>query len=228
MSELTAMRRKIRVQAISVGLAVAPFGAAFGALCTEAGLGTWEALGFSSFVFGGSSQFAAVTVLAEGGTIIAAVVAGLLLNLRSLAFGVVMAPSLQGSLLWRALTSQLMIDEATAVGSSQDSHGLRRYGYLWAGLSVFVLWNFMTWVGVALLSGTGTLIEDLGIDATIPAAFLGLVWPKFSSNDHRKLAAIGIVLAFALVPLVPPGIPVIAAASAVFFLRPWRDRDHNE
>ena len=114
MSELTAIRRKIRVQAISVGLAVAPFGAAFGALCTEAGLGTWEALGFSSFVFGGSSQFAAVTVLAEGGTIIAAVVAGLLLNLRSLGFGVVMAPSLQGSLLWRALTSQLMIDEATA------------------------------------------------------------------------------------------------------------------
>ena len=83
MSELIAIRRKIRMQAISVGLAVAPFGAAVGALCTEAGLGTWEALGFSSFVFGGSSQFAAVTVLAEGGTIIAAVIAGLLLNLRS-------------------------------------------------------------------------------------------------------------------------------------------------
>ena len=47
---------------------------------------------------------------------------------------------------------------------------------------------------------------------------------SFSSNDHRKLAAIGIVLAFALVPFVPPGIPVIAAASAVIFLRPWRDR----
>ncbi len=223
MSELIAIRRKIRMQAISVGFAVAPFGAAFGALCTDAGLGTWEALGFSSFVFGGSSQFAAVTVLAEGGTIVAAV-----LNLRSLAFGVVMAPSLQGSLLWRALTSQLMIDEATAVGSSQESHALRRYGYLWAGLSVFFLWNFMTWVGVALLSGTGTLIEDLGIDATIPAAFLGLVWPKFSSNDHRKLAVIGIVLAFILVPFVPPGIPVIAAASAVIFLRPWNVEGDDE
>tara|TARA_B100000131_G_scaffold322449_1_gene376412 strand:+ start:641 stop:1291 length:651 start_codon:yes stop_codon:yes gene_type:complete len=216
------------MQAISIGFAVAPFGAAFGALCTEAGLGTWEALGFSSFVFGGSSQFAAVTVLAEGGTIIAAVVAGLLLNLRSLAFGVVMAPSLQGSLLWRALTSQLMIDEATAVGSSQDSHDLRRYGYLWAGLSVFVLWNFMTWVGVALLSGTGTLIEDLGIDATIPAAFLGLVWPKLSSKDHRILAGVGVVLAFILVPFVPPGIPVIAAASAVLFFRPWREKNDHE
>ena len=94
--------------------------------------------------------------------------------------------------------------------------------------SVFVLWNFMTWVGVALLSGTGTLIEDLGIDATIPAAFLGLVWPKFSSNDHRKLAVIGIILAFILVPFVPPGIPVIAAASAVIFLRPWNVEGDDE
>ena len=228
MSELVAIRRKIRIQAISVGLAVAPFGAAFGALCTEAGLGTWEALGFSSLVFGGSSQFAAVTVLAEGGTIIAAVIAGLLLNLRSLAFGVAMAPSLQGSLLWRALTSQLMIDEATAVGSSQESHSLRRYGYIWAGLSVFVFWNFMTWVGVALLSGTGTLIQDLGIDATIPAAFLGLVWPKLSSKEHQIIAGVGAALAFLLVPFVPPGIPVIAAASAVLLLRPWKKRSSHE
>ncbi len=228
MSELVAVRRKIRIQAISVGLAVAPFGAAFGALCTEAGLGTWEALGFSSLVFGGSSQFAAVTVLAEGGTIIAAVIAGLLLNLRSLAFGVAMAPSLRGSLLWWALTSQLMIDEATAVGSSQESHALRRYGYIWAGLSVFVLWNCMTWVGVTLLSGTGTLIQDLGIDATIPAAFLGLVWPKLSSKEHRLLAGIGAILAFLLVPFVPPGIPVIAAASAVLVLLPWKERATHE
>jgi len=228
MSELVAVRRKIRIQAISIGLAVAPFGVAFGALCTEAGLGTWEALGFSSLVFGGSSQFAAVTVLAEGGTIIAAVIAGLLLNLRSLAFGVAMAPSLRGSLLWRALTSQLMIDEATAVGSSQESHALRRYGYIWAGLSVFVLWNFMTWVGVTLLSGTGTLIEDLGIDATIPAAFLGLAWPKLSSKEHQVIAGVGAVLALLLVPFVPPGIPVIAAASAVLVLRPWKERATHE
>ncbi len=228
MSELETLRRKIRMQAISISLAITPFGVAFGALCTEAGLGTWEALGFSSLVFAGSSQFAAVTVLAEGGTIMAAVIAGLLLNLRSLAFGVAMAPSLQGSLLWRAITSQLMIDEATAVGSSQESHSLRRYGYIWAGLSVFVLWNLMTWVGVTLLSGTGTLIEDLGIDATIPAAFLGLVWPKLSSREHQVIAGVGAVVAFLLVPFVPPGIPVIAAAAAVLLLRPWEKRGSHE
>ena len=63
-----------------------------------------------------------------------------------------------------------MIDESTAIESSQATHELRRYGYL-CGLSVFVLWNATTLIGVSVLSEAESLITDLGIDATIPAAF---------------------------------------------------------
>ena len=225
-----AQRRSIRAQAISIGLAISPFGLAFGALCAESGVGVWEALGFSSLVFGGSSQFAAVSVLADDGTVIAAVTAGLLLNLRSLAFGVSMAPSLKGSLLWRAGVSQLMIDESTAIGSSQATHELRRYGYLWGGLSVFVLWNATTLIGVSVLSEAESLIRDLGIDATIPAAFLGLIWNKLENAKHRTVALIGAITALILIPITPAGIPVIAAASAIIWVRPWlvREGDNYE
>ena len=225
-----AQRRSIRAQAISIGLAISPFGLAFGALCAESGVGVWEALGFSSLVFGGSSQFAAVSVLADDGTVIAAVTAGLLLNLRSLAFGVSMAPSLKGSLLWRAGVSQLMIDESTAIGSSQSTHELRRYGYLWGGLSVFVLWNATTLIGVSVLSEAESLIRDLGIDATIPAAFLGLIWNKLENARHRVVALIGAITALILIPITPAGIPVIAAASAIIWVRPWlvREGDNYE
>ena len=225
-----AQRRSIRAQAISIGLAISPFGLAFGALCAESGVGVWEALGFSSLVFGGSSQFAAVSVLADDGTVIAAVTAGLLLNLRSLAFGVSMAPWLKGSLLWRAGVSQLMIDESTAIGSSQSTHELRRYGYLWGGLSVFVLWNATTLIGVSVLSEAESLIRDLGIDATIPAAFLGLIWNKLENAKHRTVALIGAITALILIPITPAGIPVIAAASAIIWVRPWlvREGDNYE
>ena len=225
-----AQRRSIRAQAISIGLAISPFGLAFGALCAESGIGVWEALGFSSLVFGGSSQFAAVSVLADDGTVIAAITAGLLLNLRSLAFGVSMAPSLKGSLLWRAGVSQLMIDESTAIGSSQSTHELRRYGYLWGGLSVFVLWNATTLIGVSVLSEAESLITDLGIDATIPAAFLGLIWNKLENARHRVVALIGAITALILIPITPAGIPVIAAASAIIWVRPWlvREGDNYE
>ncbi|MCH2616643.1 MAG: AzlC family ABC transporter permease [Acidimicrobiales bacterium] len=225
-----AQRRSIRAQAISIGLAISPFGLAFGALCAESGIGVWEALGFSSIVFGGSSQFAAVSVLADDGTVIAAITAGLLLNLRSLAFGVSMAPSLKGSFLWRAGVSQLMIDESTAIGSSQATHELRRYGYLWGGLSVFVLWNATTLIGVSVLSEAESLITDLGIDATIPAAFLGLIWNKLENAKHRVVALIGAITALILIPFTPAGIPVIAAASAIIWVRPWlvREGDNYE
>ena len=225
-----AQRRSIRAQAISIGLAISPFGLAFGALCAESGIGVWEALGFSSIVFGGSSQFAAVSVLADDGTVIAAITAGLLLNLRSLAFGVSMAPSLKGSFLWRAGVSQLMIDESTAIGSSQATHELRRYGYLWGGLSVFVLWNATTLIGVSVLSEAESLITDLGIDATIPAAFLGLIWNKLGNTKHRAVAIIGAITALILIPFTPAGIPVIAAASAIIWVRPWvvREGDNYE
>jgi predicted branched-subunit amino acid permease len=225
-----AQRRSIRAQALSIGLAICPFGLAFGALCAESGIGVWEALGFSSIVFGGSSQFAAVSVLADDGTVIAAITAGLLLNLRSLAFGVSMAPSLKGSLLWRAGVSQLMIDESTAIGSSQATHELRRYGYLWGGLSVFVLWNTTTLIGVSVLSEAESLITDLGIDATIPAAFLGLIWNKLENANHRAVAFIGAITSLILIPFTPAGIPVIAAASAIIWVQPWvvREGDSHE
>ena len=225
-----ALRRSIRAQAISIGLAIAPFGLAFGALCAESGIGVWEALGFSSIVFGGSSQFAAVSVLADDGTIIAAITAGLLLNLRSLAFGVSMGPSLNGRFLWRAGISQLMIDESTAIGSAQDTHELRRYGYMWGGLSVFVLWNTTTLIGVSVLSDAEALITDLGIDATIPAAFLGLIWNKLEDGVHRTIALLGSLLALILIPFTPAGIPIIAAASSIFYVRPWvtKGTDNDE
>lgn len=218
-------RGEIRRQALSIALAVSPFGVAFGVICAEAGLSVWEALGFSALVFGGSSQFAAVTVLADDGTAVAAVTAGLLLNMRSLAFGVAMASALRGPVWWRALVSQLMIDESTAVGAAQTELRWRRYGYLAGGISVFVLWNLTTVLGVSALSSSEELITDLGIDATIPAAFLALLWPRLVHRQQRLIALAGAGVAVVLVPVTPAGVPIIAAATAVVLARPWGARE---
>lgn len=217
-----AERREIHRQALSIALAVSPFGVAFGVVCAEAGLSVWQALGFSTLVFSGSAQFAAVSVLADGGAAVAAVTAGLLLNLRSLAFGVAMAGSLRGPVWWRALAAQLMIDESTAVGTVQATDALKRYGYLVGGLGVFVLWNLTTVLGVSVLSSSEELITDLGIDATIPAAFLALLWPRLHDREQRLVAAAGALVAVLLVPVSPAGVPIIAAAAAVILAKPWR------
>jgi 4-azaleucine resistance transporter AzlC len=208
-------RRRLLGRALSLALAVAPFGVAFGVLCTQAGLSPLVALGFSTLVFTGSAQFAAVGVLGAGGAAAAAVLAGLLLNLRCIAFGLVMAPAFPRPRWRRALASQLMIDEAMAVGSSAAAPDLRWFGYLAGGLGVFVSWTASTLVGVALVPSAGTFVTDLGIDATIPAAFLALLWPRLTDAAERRIALLGGVIALVLVPLVPPGLEIVLATAAV-------------
>ncbi len=209
-------------QALSISLAIVPFGVAFGVASDQAGLRLIEAVGFSALVFTGSAQFAAVSVLADGGTVAAAVVSGLLLNLRSLAFGIVMAPALRGPIWWRALASQLMIDESMAVASAQKERRWQRYGFLAGGLGVFVFWNASTLLGASVLGGADDLIETAGIDATIPAAFLALLWPRLVDRTQRLVALVGAGIALATAPFLPPGLPIIAAAGAVLLAKPWR------
>ena len=214
-----ATRRQLRRMAASITAAVAPFGIVFGAAASTAGLSVWEAIGYSVFVFGGSSQFAAVEILGDGGAVASAAIAGLLLNVRSLAFGVIMAPALRGPRWRRAMMSQLMIDESTAVGTASEDLASRRYGYLAGGIGVFVVWNLMTVVGFLLFSGAGDLITDLGLDVAGPAAFLALLWPRLVDRRQLVVAVTGAVIAVALVPFAAPGIPILASMAAVVVAR---------
>ena len=207
-------RRAIVRQSISIALAVLPFGVAFGVTADRAGLSLAETMGFSALVFTGGAQFAAVSVLGDGGNVAAAVVAGVLLNLRLLAFGVVLARVLVGPLWSRLLLSQLVIDETTAVATGQDDRDHARFGYLVCGITLFVLWNLATVAGFSVLGGADDVIETAGIDVTIPAAFLALLWPRLAEVDQRRAALAGAAVALVLTPFAAPGLPVIAAAVA--------------
>jgi predicted branched-subunit amino acid permease len=218
-------RREIVRQGLSIGVAIAPFGVAFGAACAAADLSWMVAAGFSLLVFTGGSQFAAVSVLGADGRPLTAVAAGLLLALRSLAYGVVMAPVMVGSKLKRALLSQLMIDEAVAIASTSTDPALRRYGYLWGGGSVFVFWNISTVLGAVLLRDADDLITNFGLDATIPASFLALVWPRLTNPSERITTIVGAAIAGATIMLLPAGMPIIAAGLAVVIIR--RRQDHR-
>lgn len=223
-----AIRRRLRRQALSITLAVAPFGVVFGASAATAGLRLVEAVGYSVFVFAGSAQFAAVEILGDGGSVASATIAGLLLNVRSLAFGVIMAPALTGAFWQRALMSQLMIDESTAVGVAATGDRNRRYGYLVGGVGVFVVWNLTTVLGFLVFSNAGDLITDLGLDVAGPAAFLALLWPRLGDRRQLATALAGAVIAVALVPVAPAGVPILASmlgvAAARLVAPPWNRR----
>jgi len=190
-------------------------GVVFGVLAVAAGFTVVQTCAMSLLVFTGASQFAAVSVIAAGGTAVAAAGSALLLAGRNALYGPVVAPWLHGdSIPVRAAAAQLIIDESTAIGAAQTA-GQRRRGFLSAGLSVYVMWNLGTLIGAV----GGDLLGDLdawGLDAAFPAAFVALLIPHLQRRTGRIAAAVGAGVAAVSVPLVPAGVPVLLAVLGAF------------
>ena len=196
-------------------MAVALFGVSFGVLARSAGFDPLAAVLMSATTFAGSAQFAAVSVLAAGGTLAAAIAAAALLNARYAPMGLAAAGAFEGSRARRLLESQLVVDEAWALSSVEES-GRRRFDrrlLVGAGLLLYAAWVGGTAAGV-LAGGTLGDPEALGLDAAFPALFLALLAGQLGSRRAVAAALGGGAIALALIPLAPPGVPVIAATAA--------------
>ena len=71
----------------------------------------------------------------------------------------------------------------------------------------------------------GRLVGDparFGLDGAFPALFLALLVPQIKSARYAQAAWLGGLIALALIPFVPPGVPIIAASAAC--LLGWRKR----
>jgi predicted branched-subunit amino acid permease len=167
----------------------------------------------SAIVWSGAAQFATLAVLSAGGSVVTAIIAGTLVASRFLAIGVALGPFMRGGPLRRALEGQAMVDASLILArTGEGRYGVRRL--LGSTLPQYVAWSAGTIAGVL----AGDQIPDpktLGLDALFPAFFLALVWTELGDRGARVTAAVATVIAFVLIPIAPPGIPVVAASLAV-------------
>lgn len=63
-----------------------------------------------------------------------------------------------------------------------------------------------------------------GLAAAVPAAFLGLLWPRLISKSARIVALMSIFLCTLLIPFAAAGVPVIACALIPFIFTFVGDR----
>jgi len=198
---------------LAVGLAVAAYGVSFGALAVASGLDVWQACVLSLLMFSGGSQFALVGVLASGGTAAgpAAIASAALLGMRNSLYSMRLGPIVGGPWWRRLLAAPLTIDESAAVATAQPTLRGQRIGFWVTGAVIYVGWNLTTLAGALL----GDLVGDVrqyGLDAAAAAAFLGLLWPRLRSRQPVAVAIAAAVVATLLIPWLPPGVPVLAAA----------------
>jgi 4-azaleucine resistance transporter AzlC len=210
----TAPARRIR-DGMRAGLPLAPspllFGLSYGVLADATGFGAAAAVVMSATTFAGAAQFAVVSVLEDGGTIAAAILAAIFLNARYVAISVTVASIFPGGRARRLVESQAIVDESWALAG-------RSGRFEWpilvgSGLVFYALWVSATAVGTVL----GGVLEDpnaLGLDAAFAVLFLALALPYLRARRALQAAALAALITLALIPLTPAGVPIIAASAA--------------
>ncbi|HEY6778253.1 MAG TPA: AzlC family ABC transporter permease [Thermoleophilaceae bacterium] len=196
---------------VAFGLAGLVLGISFGVLARPL-MGPVAPIVMSALVFAGAAQFGATAVLAAGGDATAAIIAGTLLNARFLPMGVALAPSLTGGPARRAAEGQAIVDASWAL-AARGGGTLDRDLLLGATIPQYPGWVGGTVIGVF----GGEAIGDpaaFGLDAIFPAFFLGLMATELRSSRARAAALGGGAIALLLAPIVPPGLPVLAASAA--------------
>lgn len=209
---LTAGERAGVRAALPIAVVAAGFGISFGVLARSAGMSPVAATVMSGTTFAGSAQFAAAGILEAGGAPASAIAAAVLLNARYAAMSVSVSPAPERSLLRRMLAAQFVVDESWAIAHVGEGR-FHRGRLVGAGVLLYAVWVSSTAVGALNAEILGDP-SALGLDAAFPALFLSLLWPQLARSRARLAAAVAAAIALVLIPITPPGLPMIAAASA--------------
>ncbi len=214
MSADTGSAPRVR-DGVRVALPLVPgpvlFGLTFGVLAETAGMGLAAAVVMSATTFAGSAQFAAASVLEDGGTLVAAIASAVLLNTRYAGMSIAVASIFPGGRARRFLESQLIVDESWALSG-------RSGRFEWpilvgAGALLYVLWVSSTALGTVVGEGLGDP-NALGLDAAFAALFLALARPYLHGRRALTAAALAAVITLVLLPVAPVGLPLVLAAVA--------------
>ncbi len=199
---------------LALGLAVGVSGLAFGAAAAGSGLSVAQACALSLLAYTGASQFALAGAVPGGGSLIGGAAGAILLGSRNALYGLRMTGVLEPRGLRKLLTALGVIDETTAVSLAQPDTASARLAFRVTFATLYVTWNLSTLLGAY---GAGRLgsPQSLGLDTVGPAAFLALIWPQLrAGRTERAVGLLGAAIALAATPFLPPGVPVILAATA--------------
>ena len=208
---------------LSVSITVGAYGVAFGAESIAAHFSVLQTCLFSLLAFTGASQFAAVGVVAAGGAGLSAVAAATLLSTRNALYGMQMSPLLKVRGLKKIAAAHVTIDESTGVALAQTPRGTdaMRAGFWLTGLGVFIFWNIFTLLGALGAKALGDP-ASFGLDAAVPAAYLGLLWPRLQTNFLRLVAVASMIFALAITSWLPAGLPIIMSVLVAIAFG-WRE-----
>ena len=176
-------------------------GAGFGILLSESGYGVWWALAMSVFVFAGSGQYLAVSLLSGGASLLSAAIATLLVNARHLFYGLSLLDDYKKAGKRKYYMIFGLTDETySLVTQNEPPEGMSRRGYCFA----VTAFDHLYWiVGCVLGSVAGTYlpISFEGVEFVLTALFVTMFVEQWLTHKNHLPAIIGVVCTVACLAL---------------------------
>ena len=165
-------------------------GFGFGILALQSGLSLWWAMAMSVFIYAGSMQFVAVTLLSGGTGLLTAALTTLAVNARHLFYGISMIDRYKGTGRKKPYLIFSLTDETySLVSQGQPRQDGGRY-YLLVSLLDQCYWVLGTLLGAAV--GQLLPMNYEGIDFVLTALFVTIFVEQWLSTKNHLPALIGL------------------------------------
>ena len=168
-------------------------GAGFGILLEQSGYGVLWALAMSVFVFAGSGQYLAVSLLAGGSSLIGAALATLLVNARHLFYGLsLLEPYKKVGKKKYYMIFGLTDETYSLVTQNQPPEGVSRGLYCFA-VTVF---DHLYWIAGCVLGSVAGAVLPVsfeGVEFVLTALFVTMFIEQWLSPKNHLPALIGVV-----------------------------------
>lgn len=168
-------------------------GGGFGILLAEKGYGLIWAFFMALFIYAGSGQYLAVSLLAGHASLISTAIATLLVNARHLFYGISLLDTYKDAGKKKPYMIFALTDETySLVTQNQPPAGISRHSYCFL---VSVLDHFYWICGCVLGNVAGTLlpVNFQGVEFVLTALFVTMFVEQWLSNKDHRPAIIGVV-----------------------------------
>ena len=167
-------------------------GFGFGILMQQRGFGVAWAVAMSLFIYAGSMQYVAISLLASGASLLTAALTAFVVNARHLFYGISMIDAYKESGAQKPYLIFGLTDETYSLVSQQQMpEGLSRTRYcFWVTLFDHCYWVLGTLLGS--LVGTLVRINYEGIEFALTALFVTIFVEQWLSTKKHGPAIVGV------------------------------------
>jgi 4-azaleucine resistance transporter AzlC len=201
-------------------------GFGFGILMHQSGYGVLWSFAMSFFIYAGSMQYMAVSLLTGGASLLTAALTTLVVNARHLFYGISMVDIYKGSGKKKPYMIFALTDETYSLVSQEVPEGVDRHGYCF----LVSLFDHIWWVSgsvLGALAGSLIPINYEGIEFVLTALFVTIFVEQWLSTKKHAPALVGLIATAACLLVFGKDIfliPSMAAIAATLILMKKSER----